>query len=137
MANELDRNDGVDVTLIFSIANPGASATTALTLPQGNTGFKVPTGYQFHPVCLIGASNADLAAGTATFAVTAGGVVLGNGPTAVLSDLVQQAVGVKRVDAAPINPGVLVGVSVTTNGAYAPTTADLDVVLIGKLLPAA
>lgn len=135
MANELDRNDGTDVTLIFSLANPGASATTALTLPQGNTGFKVPPGYQFHPICLSGSSNADLTAGTATFAVTAGGVV-GNGPTAVLSDTVQQAVGVKRVDAAPINAGVLVGVSVTTSAGYLPTTADLDAVLIGKLLPA-
>lgn len=136
MANELDRNDGTDVTLIFSIANPGAGATTALTFPQGSTGFKVPTGYEFHPICLSGSSNADLTGGTATFAVSAAGTVIANGPTAVLSDTVQQAVGVKRVDAGPIAAGVLVGVSVTTSAGYLPTTADLDAVLIGKLLPA-
>jgi hypothetical protein len=136
MANELDYSFGVDVTLTFEKANPGASATTALTFSQGGAGFKVPTGYAFHPICLHGESNADLTGGTATFKVTSSGTALSNGPTAALSDTIQAAVGVQRVGVEPIAAGAVVGVSVVTDGSYAPTTADLDAVLIGKLLPA-
>jgi hypothetical protein len=136
VANELDRDDGIDVTLTFAIANPGAAATTDLTLAQGNAGFVVPAGYQFHPICISGASNADLTAGTATFKVTRDGTELTNGPTAALSDTVQKKAGVQRVDADPIAAGVVVGVSVTTDAGYLPVTADLDAILVGKLLPA-
>ena len=59
MANELTYDQGVDVTLIFALANPGAGATTAMTMAQGGTGFVVPTGYKFHPTCLNVNSNAN------------------------------------------------------------------------------
>lgn len=136
MANELTRDDGLSVTLAFAIANPAATATTDLTFAQGGAGFKVPTGYAFHPLCLHGESNADLTAGTATFKAIDNGTELGNGPEAALSDTVQAAVGVQRVGVNPIAAGHIVGVSVTTSAAYAPVTADLDAVLVGLLLPA-
>jgi hypothetical protein len=136
MANELDYDDGLPVTLIFALANPGASATTDLALAQGGTGFVVPTGYEFHAMCLCGMSNADLTGGTAIFKVIDNGTEQTNGPTATLSDTVQRASGVQRAQVEPIAAGHVVGVSVTTDGSYAPTTADLDAVLIGILQPA-
>lgn len=136
MANELTRDDGMSVTLQYAVANPAASATTALTFAQGGLGFVVPTGYAFHPVCISGESNADLTAGTATFKVTDNTTAIANGPTAVLSDTVQKAAGVQRIGANPIAAGHVVGLSVVTDSGYLPVTADLDAVLIGVLLPA-
>lgn len=137
MANEIDPKFGVSISLQFELANPAANGTADLALGQGNSGFVVPTGYKFIPVLLCGASNADLTAGTATFKVIDNGTELTNGPEAVLSDTVQRASGLK-------DPGVgagivadhVVGVSVTTNAAYAPVTADVDAVLVGYLVPA-
>lgn len=137
MANELDYDDGLSVTLIFALANPGATATTNMLAAQGNlSGFVVPTGYKFHPVLLSGGSNADLTAGTATYKVTDNDTEVSNGPEPALSDTVQRASAAARVGVTPIAAGHEVGVSITTNGAYAPTTADHDAVLVGLLLPA-
>jgi hypothetical protein len=127
---------GLPVTLQASIANPLADAITDCLLPQGNAGFVVPTGYKFHPLFISVASNADLTAGTLTAKVIADGTELTGGPTAVLSDTVQKAAGVQRVGADPIVAGKVVGISVTTNAAYLPVTADIDAVLTGVLLPA-
>lgn len=137
MANELSRDDGIAVSIALSLANPGASATTNLLAPQGNlSGFIVPTGYKFHPLHLSVVSNADLTGGTATAKVTDNDTELVNGPAPVLSDLVQQASAVARVGIEPIAAAHKVGISITTDGSYAPTTADLDAHLIGILLPA-
>lgn len=138
MANELDYDYGVDVTLPFTLANVPTNATTALTLVtgQGADGFKVPTGYKFHPLALHGESNADLTAGSATFKVTDNTAVVGSGPEPVLNDTIQVAVAVARVGAAPIAAGKIVGISVVADATFAPTTADIDAILIGKLLPA-
>lgn len=141
MSSDLAYDQGVDVSLIFSGANPAASATTALTLPQSNAGFVVPTGYKFHAICLSAASNADLTAGTATLVVRAtpaGGAAatVGNGPTVVLADTAQNGVGTAKVGAATVAAGSTVGVAIVTDASYAPATADIDVVLVGKLLPA-
>lgn len=137
MANELSFMEGMPVTIALSLANPGASATTNLLAPQGNlSGFIVPTGYKFHALYLSGVSNADLTAGTATFKVTDNDTELVNGPAPALSDTVQQAAAVTRIGTEPIAAGHKVGISVTTDGSYAPTTADLDAVLIGILTPA-
>lgn len=137
MGNELDTKFGVSMSLQFFFANPGAGATTDLTLAQGGTGFVVPAGYKFIPTVLCGVSNADLTAGTATFKVTDNGDELTNGPEAVLADTVQRASGVKSPTVgAGIAAGHVVGVSVTTNAGYLPTTADVDAVLVGYLVPA-
>lgn len=136
MANELDYEHGIPVTLAFAVANPAANTTTALTFAQGGAGFKVPTGYAFHAICLNGISNADLTAGTAAFKVCADGTALNSGPTATLSDTVQTAVGVKRVGVEPIAAGAVVSVKITTDANYAPNTADVDAILVGVLLPA-
>lgn len=47
------------VTLPFSMANPAASATNVLKLPQGN-GFIVPEDYVFHPILMTAKSNGAL-----------------------------------------------------------------------------
>ena len=100
--NELTYDQGLPVSLIFALANPGAAATTAMTLAQANTGFVVPTGYAFHPLCLNVNSNADLTAGTLTGKVSDNGTVIAGGPEPALSDPTQRASAVKRVGAAPI-----------------------------------
>lgn len=136
MANELDLEKGFPVTLILALANPGASASTAMTLAQAGTGFVVPTGYKFHPMYLSIASNADLTAGTAIAKVTDNGTVISGGPEPTLADTVQSASAVARAHVAPIAAGHTVGVKLVTDGSYAPTTADHDAVLSGMLLPA-
>jgi hypothetical protein len=138
MANELafHGNDGYPLAFMVAIANPGASATTAATAAQGGPGLVVPTGYAFHPLLISAASNADLTAGTLTAKVTDNGTVLANGPTAVLSDLVQYAAGVQRAQAEPIAAGRRVGASVVTDAGYLPVTADIDILVSGVLLPA-
>ena len=47
------------VTLQFSKANPAASATNVLGLPQGN-GFIVPEDYVFYPILMTAKSNGAL-----------------------------------------------------------------------------
>lgn len=138
----LEYDKGIDITLTFSLANPSANATTAMAMPQGNTvGFVVPTGYRLHCIAISGASNADLTAGTATFVVrtmtaAGGSAAIVPGLSAALSDTVQGASGTANVGACTIAAGSAVGVAVTTTADYAPTTADLDCVLIAKILPA-
>lgn len=136
MANELDFDDGQPITVVLSIANPAANATTPLAFPQGGVGFVVPTGYKYCPMYLSIESNADLTAGTATAKVTDNGTVVANGPEPALSDPVQRASAVARAGAVTIAAGRRVGVSVVTDAAYAPVTADLDAVLNGIFLPA-
>lgn len=140
MPKELDYDFGVDVTLTFAAANPAANATTALTLAQGGAGFVVPPGYKFHALCLSGGSNADLTAGNATFVVRAtpagGSAGTVAGLSTALADTVQSSVALAHVGAVTVPAGAVVGLAVVTDAAYAPVTADLDAVLIGKLLPA-
>ena len=139
MANELSYDRGIAVTLRFTLANPSASATTAMT-PAGaqtsNVGFVVPTGYAFHAVCMHFESNADLTAGSIIAKVTTGGTVLAGGPQVTLSDTVQSSTAVAAVGTCKVAAAAVVGVKVVADGDYAPTTADLDVILVGLLLPA-
>jgi hypothetical protein len=135
MPNELDYDKGISFALQFAAANSAANTTTALTFVQGGDGFIVPAGYKFHPLCLSVTSNADLTAGTATARVRSDGTAIVNGPEVVLADTVQRASAVARVGAAPIGAGKRVDVAVTTTADYAPTTADIDAVLVGVLLP--
>jgi hypothetical protein len=136
MTNELDPKFGELITLQFLLANVPANATTDLTLPGGNAGLVVPTGYEFHPTFLQISSNADLTAGTATAKVTADGTELAKGPAPVLSDTVQAASAVVRFGLEPVAAGDVVGVSITTTAAFLPTTADVDAILAGYLVPA-
>lgn len=136
MANELDPKFGAAITLIFGKANIAANGTTDLTFANGGVGFKVPTGYKFHPVALHAETNADVTAGTGTFKVTDNGTELKNGPSVELSDEVQAASGVQRYGVEPIAAGHVVGVSVTASATYAPETGDVDAVLVGYLVPA-
>lgn len=137
MGNEIDPKFGTALTLQFELANPLAGATTDMVLAQGNTGFVVPAGYKFVPVALCVASNADLTAGTIRGKVIDNGTELVNGPEAALADTVQRTTGVvdpSKLDG--IAAGHVVGVSVTTDAAYLPVTADYDAVLVGYLVPA-
>ena len=136
MGDELTYDKGLAVTLHYTLANCPANATTALTLDNGGAGFKVPTGYKFHAMCLHGESDTDLTAGTLTFKVRASGTALTGGPTAALSDTVQAAVGVVRPGADPIAAAAIVAVEAVASAALAPATCGLDAVLIGVLLPA-
>jgi len=137
MANELEFPHGLPITLTLALANPAANtANQDLLLAQGGAGFVVPTGYEFHPVLLSVSSNADLTAGTATFKVVDNGTELTNSVDVELSDTVQKAADLIRAGVQPIAAGHVVGVSVTTDAAYLPVTADVDAILVGYLLPA-
>lgn len=137
MANEIDVKFGVPLTLQFEAANPAANAVTDFVLGQGGTGFVVPAGYKFIPVALCIASNADLTAGTATGKVIDNGTELVNGPEAGLADTVQRATDLSNPGSgASVAAGHVVGVSITTDAAYAPVTADLDAILVGYLVEA-
>lgn len=142
MANELSYSiDGLDVTLQFISANLSTGAGTVdMTLPQLGTGFKVPAGYVFHPMCLNVTFTGTLdAAATVNARVIVNGTELPNGPSALIdqaeSDTAQT--GVARIGVAPAAAGTVVGVSLTKSADYDTTgTIDWDATLIGKLLPA-
>lgn len=136
MANELATKFGELVTLQFILANVPKNATTDMTLPGGNAGFLVPTGYAFHPMFLQISSNADITAGTVTGKVIDDGTELAKGPAPVLSDEVQKACAVVTFGREPIASGSVVGVSVTASSDLAPETADFDAILMGYLVPA-
>jgi hypothetical protein len=136
MANELSYPGGLPITLAFQVANVAANATTNLTLAQAGTGFEVPTGYKFHAVFVQGGSNADLTAGAGVINVTSNGTALANGPTVTLNDTVQRATDVERVGAEPVAAGKIIGCNIVADANFAPNTADLDVLIVGLLLPA-
>lgn len=126
--------DGNLITLPFELANVPASATTNMTLSQGSTGFVVPTGYSFYPQILSINSNADATAGTCTGKVTGDGTVLVNGPEPVVNDTVQRAAAeVNPLASQKVAAGAVVGIALVT-ASFAPTTADVDAILIGRLI---
>lgn len=142
MANELSYDiGGLDVTLQFISANLATGAATVdMTLGQAGTGFKVPAGYTFHPLCLSVTFTGTLDADSTVIArVIDDGTELTNGPTATVNqaDTVTHVAAVAGVGAAPIAAGSVVGVSLTKDADYDTTgTIDWDAILIGKLLPA-
>ena len=136
MSNELTRDDGLPITIPFVFQDAVAGATNVMTLPGGGAGFKVPTGYKFHPLALHGQSDTDLTAGTITFKARSDGTALANGPQSDLSDTAQSHIGVQRVGAEPVAAGAVVSVQAVASGALAPATCGLDTLLIGLLLPA-
>ena len=141
MGNELSYNAGVDVTLPFISANLATGAGTVdMTLGQLGTGFLVPAGYAFHPLCLMVTFTGTLDADATVIAqVIDNGTELTNGPVATINQAESDAreVAVAHVGAAPIAAGHVVGVSLTKDADYDTTaTIDWDVLLIGKLLPA-
>lgn len=136
MSNELNTPDGFPITLHFMKANPVENTTTALTFDQGGAGFKVPTGYKFHALCLHAECNANPTTGTATFNVTANTTALANGPTVVLVPNTQVGVDVHRPGEEPIAAGKIVGVNVVADVNWAANSIDVDAVLVGLLRPA-
>jgi len=129
-------SEGVDVTLNYIFQDAVASATNIMTPPGGGAGFKVPSGYKFHPVCLHGESDTDLTAGTITFKIFVDGVVANAYPSVVLSDTVQAASSTQELHTEPVNQGSVVSVRATANSGLTPSTCSLDAILVGVLLPA-
>lgn len=138
--NALDYNRGFNTTIEFGLANIAASATnTAMTSPQGATGFLVPAGMYAVVLYLNVESNADVTAGTATFNVTVDGTIVGNTPSVVLNSTttVRRGGSVGRVGTHKVTAGKRIGVGVTTDSGYLPTTADHTAWVLIQLLPAA
>jgi hypothetical protein len=136
MTSRLGIETGVPVTLHFVFQDAVANATNVMTLPGGGAGFKVPTGYQFHPVCLHAESDTALTAGTITFKVRADGTALTDSPTAVLTTAIQAAVGVEEIHTEPVDQGGVVSVQAAASSGLTPGTCGLDAVLTGVLVPA-
>jgi hypothetical protein len=142
MANELNIYQGLPLTLQFISANLATGAGTVdMTLSeQLGTGFLVPTGYTFHPLCLcvtfVGTLDADA---TVIGKVIDNGTELTNGPVATINQAESDThdTGVARLGADPIAAGHVVGVSLTKDADYDTTaTIDWDAILTGVLLPA-
>lgn len=129
---------GLPVTLQFIKANVTAAAGTYdMTFGQLGTGFKVPTGCKFHPLCLaltlVGTLDADA---TVIAKVIYDGTELVNGPQAQLdqADSDTHNTALARKDIEPAAAGVVVGVSLTTDADYDTTaTIDYDATLVGLL----
>lgn len=132
---QLNYNDGLLFTVTFSGANISANATTALTLPGGNTSILVPSGMRALPYGLILNSNADLTGGTLTAKFTNGGTAVSNGPEPALSDSVQRNSAFVQPNSVGIDAAGTLGVSVVADASFAPTTADVDVIAIFLLVP--
>lgn len=137
--NALDYNRGFNTTIELGLANIAASATnTAMTTAQGALGFLVPAGMYAVVLYLNVESNADLTAGTATFNITSDGTIIGNTPSVVLdfaAGTVRRNSSVGRVGTHKITAGKRIGVGVTTNAGYLPTTADHTAFVLIQLLP--
>jgi hypothetical protein len=127
----------IPVSFEFGLADVPANATTDLQTRLGGAGFFVPTGLDFYPAVGFVTSNSDLTAGTLTAKVTSNGTALVGGPEPALSDTVQR----HSASISPLSPkvaaGAYVGAEVVTSATYAPTTADIDVVVCGYLVPSA
>src|SRR5262245_65890831 len=136
-----DFRDGFPVSLAYMLANPAASATTAMTcVGQGGAGFQVPTGYTFYPMAIFLTGNAAVAAGTITAKVTDSGTILAPvGPEAGLESVTNTTrnSGVaRRLQDAGIAAGHYVGVKLVADGSYSAATIDYDCVVSGVLVPA-
>lgn len=140
-ANDLRTLDGLPMTTSWGSANLGANTTAAATIVTGSAsttldGFIVPTGYTFKPLYCYLESNADLTAGTCTAKVTANNTAILNGPEPQLSDTVQNTHAVTReLACAGVAAGDYVGVHVI-GASLAPTTAEIDVILVGVFVNA-
>lgn len=137
MAEELiTPHSSLSVTLVFGSANLGANSTAAATIVTGSASttldaITVPTGYTFYPLYMYLESNADLTAGTCTAKVTANNTAILNGPEPQLSDTVQTNAQVARLtQCGGVAAGDDIGVHVI-GASLAPTTAEMDVVLVG------
>jgi hypothetical protein len=108
-----------------------AAAQTDVALSLGATDAAAPTelvaGRAGTIIGVVARSNADLTAGTATFRASKNGTGVG-GSGCVLSDTVQQKISESA--AVEFAAGDLLGVLITTNGAFAPVTADVQAYLL-------
>ena len=142
MALELaDLRDGFPVSFAYFLANPAASATTAMTtFNQAGLGFQVPTGFTFYPMAIFLTGNAAVAAGTITAKVTDSGTVLAPvGPEAGLeavTNTTRNAAVARRLQSAGIAAGHYVGVKLVADGSYSAATIDYDCIVSGVLVPA-
>ena len=143
MATLLDRPHKL-VSYQFTIANvlagTGGTSPVAGILAGGNgmNGPIVPTGYRFAPVHIDVETNDARTAGVSTVKVTEDATALSGGPEAVLNATnTTRASGSVSGDPDTVAAGAEIGVAAYGDGTFAPTTADLDVVLYGYFLPAA
>lgn len=142
MSNELIHTGGFQLSLVFGLANKAKNTAVAMTLPGGqtqtNSGFVVPVGYTFRPMCVSVQINDAVTVGSCKIEVTDNGTVVTQGPVATLNTTDTTAAGgVQRPGARAIAAGHVVGLKATASADLAPDgTADLDAFLMGELLPA-
>lgn len=120
---------------VENVTSDGTPTDGTLASAQGGDGMLVPTGYTFHPKLLQAESNAAITAGTIEVQVTDNGVEVEAGPVVTLSSAAQAAAGIKRHGASSIAAGRAVGVSGEGSATLDAVTKDVDVILVGDLLP--
>jgi len=126
--------DYIPVSLSYRFQEVQANATNRLTLPNGGAGFKVPTGYAFHPRMIHAELDTAVTAQSIALSVAADGVAV-SGLSVTLNASAQVAVSAQRPQVVKIAAGAVVSVVAVAAPGFTPTTAGLDVVLSGLLIP--
>ena len=102
---------------------------TAVVLGRGNSRTEVPMPSPGHLVGIVVYSNAARVAGTLTVDATINGTV--TGLTAVLDGTNTQTKATRQAqNSDKYTIGQRLGVKITTDGSWSPTTADIDVALL-------
>ena len=133
--------DGFPVSFPFTLANPAAAATTAMTTPtQAATGYLVPTGFIFFPMAIFLSANAALTGGSAIGKVTDDTTILAPaGPEVTLAlagpQTTRNCALARMQQDAGIAAGHTVGVKLVTDAGYLAVTVDFDAVVSGVLIP--
>lgn len=122
------------VQFSFILSNVPASATTNMTTFNAASGYKVPAGFDFYPEFCFAASNAALTAGSLIFKCTDDTVAISGGPEVTLNSSTQNDTAQQTLSA-KVTENSIIGVHVVADASFLPTTADVDCMLVGFLIP--
>jgi hypothetical protein len=124
----------IPVTLSLRFQDLPADATSALTLQNGCSGLKVPAGYKFHAMLIHAELDTALTAQSIVVKAAADGVAL-NGPTVTLTTSIQKASGTQHAFVESVAAGSIISAVAIVPAGFTPTTAGLEVILSGLLIP--
>jgi hypothetical protein len=124
----------IPVTLSLRFQDVQADTTNLLTLQNGGAGLKVPTGYKFHALLLHAESDTTITGQSIVVTAAADGAAL-NGPTVTLTSATKVASGTQHAFVESVAAGSIISAVAVTPAGFTPTTAGLEVILSGLLIP--
>lgn len=123
------------LTLQFGSTDVVANATTDCVLTHGSSGFEIPSGYDFYPTIMSISASEALTAGTITGKVTSNGTAITSGPEPALSTSDQY--NATEITPSPsVAASARVGCEIVASSGLTPATIDIDIMIVGILLPA-